>query len=112
MRILRLTRHPAERAQLLQLRRIYGENTEVVDVSETVSGVDRIKELIEEHKADVLEAVLPLPILAQCVDSRNGVNIPVIRASMSREQGADGSVVFRFSHYERVVKVTIETERL
>lgn len=111
MRVLRLTRHTASPEQLTELARIYGD-IEVAEVSETVPDAARVKELVAEHCVDVLEAVLPLPLLAQCVDPRNGVGIPVIRAAMSRALDDSGNATFTFSHYEKVNRVVVETERL
>lgn len=111
-KILRLTRHTASEAQKLELNRIYGE-VEIVEVSETVTGAARVKELIEENAADVFEAVLPPQILAEVLNPRSGIVVPVIRAAMIRELAADGvTVTFTFSHYERIVKVEVITEKL
>lgn len=112
MRILRLTRHAVSSEQLAELARIYGTDVEVVEVSESVPSVERIKELIAENSADVLEAVLPLPLVAQSVDPRNGVGVPVIRAAMNRVMDDSGNATFTFSYYEVVKKVVVETERL
>jgi len=111
MRILRLTRHTADDLQLAELDRIYPD-CDIVEVSETVPSVERVKELIAEHSAEVLEAVLPLPLLALCVDPRNGVGIPVIRAAMNREIDVASNAIFTFSHYEMIVKVVVDTQRL
>lgn len=112
MRILRLTRHSATTEQLAELLRIFGSDVDIVEHDETVSGAPRVSELVRETAADVLEAVLPLPILAEVVGPR-GVGIPVIRAVTRREIGEDGTkAIFVFAHYERVLKVEIVTERL
>lgn len=111
-KILRLTRHPASEEQLVELKRIFGSDLEIVDISETVSGAARVRELVEENGATVLEAVFPLPILAEVINPRTGVTIPVIRAVMDRELKEDGTAVFNFSHYERILKIEVQTERL
>lgn len=111
-KILRLTRHAASEAQKLELNRIYGE-VEILEVSETVTGAARVKELVEEAAADVLEAVLPLPMLAEVLNPRAGIAVPIIRSVMNRELVADGvTATFTFSHFERLVKVEVITERL
>lgn len=110
-KILRLTRHAAEPVQIAELRRIYGADSEIVEISETVPNVDRIRELVVEHGATVLEAVLPLPLMADAVGPR-GVKIPVIRAITKRVLAPDGSATFPFQHYEKVLKVEVVTERL
>ncbi len=111
-KIIRLTRHPASEEQLVELRRIFGSESEIVEISETVPGSARVRELVEEHSASVLEAVLPLPILAEVINPRTGVTIPVIRAVMNRELKEDSNAVFTFSHYEKVLKIEVQTERL
>jgi hypothetical protein len=113
MRVVRLTRHVASEEQLRELRRIYGEDVEVVEVSETVPNVGRVKEIVIEHGADVLEAVLPLPVIAEAVNPHSGIGIPVIRAKMTRILDESGSnATFTLSHYEQVERVVVETKRL
>ncbi len=112
MKILRLTRHPAEERQLSELHRLFGEDVEVVEVAETVPDVERVKAIVVEYGADVLEAVLPITLMAKCVDSRDGLGVPVIRAITVRHLEPDGSARFEFSHYERILKVEVVTERL
>lgn len=111
-RILRLTRHEAKGRQLSELGRIFGDDCEIIMVPERVSGADRVAELVKEHQATVLEAVLPLPILAEVINPRTGVGVPVIRAFMQGELTIDGAATFCFSHYERVLKVEVQVERL
>ncbi len=110
--ILRLTRHPASEEQLAELKRIFGSDSKIVEISETVSGSARVRELVEENGATVLEAVLPLPILAEVINPRTGVTVPVVRAVMDRELQEDGTAIFKFSHYERILKIEVQTERL
>lgn len=119
MKVLRLTRHPMDDRQKAELQRVCGlllgcepAQVEAVEIAETVPDVERVKAIIAEHGAHVLEAVLPLPLMAQCVDTRNGVGIPVLRAITIRKLESDGTATFDFSHYERIVKVEVVTERL
>jgi len=112
MKVLRLTRHPAEEVQKAELRRIFGADCVIVDHSETVPGVERVRELVREYQADVLEAVLPLPIMAEVVNPRTGVGVPVVRAITKRVISEDGEVSFPFQHYEKVLKVEVLTEQL
>ncbi|MBW6441490.1 hypothetical protein K0B04_01095 [Patescibacteria group bacterium] len=58
----------------------------------------------------MLEAVLPLPILSEVINSQKVS--PVIRAVMDRELKEDGTATFSFSHYEKVKKVEVQTVRL
>lgn len=112
MKILRITRHPADAAQIAALREIYGEDVAITDVAESV-GVARVLELAAEHAADVLDVVLPVNLLAELLGPR-GTTLPVIRAVMNRVPvSADGrEVEFVFDHYERITRVVVETEVL
>lgn len=113
MRVLRLTRHPAEVAQLEALKKAFGDDVEVVEHSETVSDATRVFELFVLYRPDVLEAVLPLAILSEVLNPRNGITIPVIRAVMNRQLGNDGTTAtFTFQRYERLVKIEVVTEPL
>ena len=116
MKILRLTRHTATPEQISELARIYGRPespVEIVEVSETVPDAGRVKELVREHRAVVLEAVLPMSILADLTNHKSGIEIPIIRAITKRELREDGTKTeFIFSHYEKVIRVEVLTERL
>ena len=113
MKVLRLTRHPADDAQLSELRRLFGTDVEVVDVSEPAATVQRIWEIIEANRPDVLDVVLPLELLVECFDAKVMGDIPVIRAKMIRTEQAEGRRAdFTFSHYERVVEIRYVTQRL
>lgn len=113
MRVLRLTRHPAGEKQEAELRRIFGADCVIIDHSETVPGVERVHKLVKEYQADVLEAVLPLPLMAQTINPHTGVGVPVIRAITKRVISEDdGSTSFPFQHYEKVLRVEVQTERL
>lgn len=111
MKILRLTRHAIVLEQLSELQRIYGSDAEIVEVSETVPNAARVVELITEHSANVVEAVLPLPLMADLLKVIG--NAPVIRAITRREFDAAGQKsTFVFNHYERIVRIEVVTERL
>jgi len=116
-KIVRLTRHEASEEQSAELRRIFGEGTEIKMVSETLprsprEAVSRFDELAAE--ADIVEVVLPPNILEAVLKfstfCRRGGQ--VVRAVMERELQEGGSATFTFSHYERIVEVKIVTERL
>ncbi|HXF44076.1 MAG TPA: hypothetical protein VNK70_01275 [Candidatus Paceibacterota bacterium] len=111
MLVLRLTRHPATPEQVAALQRIYGSDVEIREHSETVPNAARVKELVAEYGADVLEAVLPLQMVAEVL--REVPDVPLIRAITNRVFDETGQkAAFVFSHYERVTKVEVVTERL
>ena len=109
-RVLRITRHQASPEQLAELRRIYGSDTEVVEVSETVT-FERVKQLVVEYQPLVIEAVLPMSLTADLL-GKNGISLPLIRAIMERQLDEKGGATFIFKNYVRVVKVEIVTEEL
>lgn len=116
MNVLRITRHEAETSQIEELNRIFSD-VEIEEVSETLPNntrefVARFDELAAE--ADVVEAVLPPNLLEAALKfsdfaKREG---QIVRAVMNRVVDDDGNATFEFSHYERVVKVEVVTERL
>lgn len=111
-RILRLTRHAASEIQLCELRRIFGDDCEVIDVRKKNIRANLVRELVDKYQATILEVVLPLSILSEVINPQTGVSVPVIRAVMKRELPAKGPAIFTFLRYEKVVTVEIRTEPL
>ena len=111
MKILRLTRHPMVPEQKTELARIFGD-TEIVEVDERVPDVERVKQLVADHGADVLDAILPLKLIADLTHPKSGFSTPVIRAVTRREELAGAEPLFHFSHYEKYIRVEIVVERL
>lgn len=118
-KVLWLSRHTMTEAQVLDLKRIYGE-IEVVQHSENVANGKEVLNLISTINPDVVAVVLPPSILGEVV---NSTKLPVIRAIANRvETGkeilnpATGKMEkeFMFQHvaWERIVKIEIVTERL
>ena len=106
-----LSRHQATEPQLAELRHLFGDDVSLTLVSETVPGAARVKELVAEHGATILVAVLPMPLVAELL-GKGGLEVPFVRAAMERELQGDGSAIFYFSHFEKVVKVEFVVERL
>jgi hypothetical protein len=108
MNILRLTRHEPTAEQIKELHRIFG-TCNVITVSETVPNAERVADLVEKYKADVLEVVLPPSLLANVL---RVIKIPVIKAVMNRILKDNGGAEFVFSHYERIREIVVVTEAL
>lgn len=115
-KIVRLTRHQAEDRQLSELRRIFGEEVEVVDINESMptdrSFTTRFDELASG--AIAVEAVLPLNLMEVALKFSNfckegGI---IVRSVMNRTVDDEGQAHFTFDHYEVVKKVEVVTERL
>lgn len=115
MKVFRITRHAPTEAQVRDLRVAFGDDAEIVTVSEIVQNAARVSELAREHGAGAVEVVLPLAILAEVVGRGiwvRGTHIPVIRAPMNRALTETGDAVFSFDHYEVVEKVEVVTPPL
>jgi len=109
-KILRITRHPVGEEQIAELKRIYGSDLEIVEVAEQVDAA-KVKQLIEEYVPDVLEATLPMSMVAELTGPK-GISIPLIRAKMRREEQEGDPTIFHFEHYLLVKKVEVVTEVL
>ena len=117
MKVVRLTQHELQPKQDAELKRIFGEDVEIVQFDESLptdsrKAVSRFDEITAD--ADVAEAVLSVNLIEAMLKysefSRRGGQI--IRSVMDRTQNAEGKVSFNFAHYEKVVKVETITERL
>ena len=116
MKLTRLTRHAATEPQLEAARQLWGTDLSVQQVDESLpndsrAAVARFDEIAAD--SDIVEAVLPLNLVEAILKfsgfaKRGGL---LVRSVMNRS-GEGEAVVFQFSHFERVLKVSIETERL
>ncbi|HIQ02578.1 MAG TPA: hypothetical protein EYH30_10750 [Anaerolineales bacterium] len=114
--VVRITRHAPQPAQIEALRRLYGDDVQIVTVQETMPTdprdfVTRFDEIAAGAGADIVEAVLPIQLLAAALQRSEFVRRGgrVIRAVMNRTVLPNGEVRFDFDHYEEVVKVEIVT---
>jgi len=108
MKVLWLSRHSAEAAQITELERIFNESVEIIEVSQTVKSGQEVIDLMQSN--DCTEAVVVLPPNFLMEVLRGGYE--PLRAVMDRNVHEDGSATFTFSYFERVKKVEIITERL
>lgn len=132
--VLWLSRHPPLRDQVELLHAYYGP-VRIVQYSGVVKGGSEVVEIAERHGAKVVVAVLPLHLLAQALQAaaRKGITILIARMrpiNVSSEEEArrlveeapgrrnmskfaDGTVrVYEFEGYEKVKRITVETEPL
>ena len=89
-KVLRLTRHPLQEGQDQALREaasvlLGAEDIEVVQLSETVSSGEEVVALVEETGAQLLEAVLPIGLLAQVVGPLRAVSYTHLTLPTNRE---------------------------
>ena len=65
-KLLRLTRHHAGESHVAELRRIFGDDLEIVQIDRKFAGADEVKTLVEEHFPVVaVEATLPIAMIAE-----------------------------------------------
>ena len=117
MKLIRLTRHETQPTQNAEIKRIWGKDVKVTQVSESLpsdsrEAVKRFDEIAQE--ADVVEAVLSINLIEAVLkfsefSKRGGV---IIRAITNRKQIDPKTVEFIFSHYEKMIEVQTITERL
>lgn len=110
MKVLWLSRHSAEDAQVAELERIFAahDTVETVEISQSVKSGQEVIDLMASNGCDEAVVVLPPNLLAQVI--RGGYR--PLRAVMDRKVNDDGSVDFIFSHFEKVMEVKIITEKL
>jgi len=96
-----LSRHEPQEEQIRELEGVFGE-IEIVQVSKTVSGAMEVLELMQEHRADEVVAVLPLGLVAELTEK----GVHPIRAVMNRELNDKGEAIFKHNHFERVMRVS------
>ena len=102
MRVLWLSRHSPTPEQESELQKKFGRDTDIIEVSATVSSGQEVIDLMKRYKCDEVVAVLPINLVAEVV----ALGVKPIRAIMIRRLLKDG-VEFQFSHYERIEKVEI-----
>lgn len=119
MKILWLSRHKPQDAQVAALMAKFGDDIEIIERSMTLdndprAGADQIETLLDTIGADDMVGVLPIAHMAEL--TRRGIQ--PIRAVMAREPtGAvlpNGEIEYRFTFecFVRVLKVIVQTEPL
>jgi hypothetical protein len=121
MKIIRLTQHAASEEQVTELRRLFGQDIEIEQVSETLpsnpkEAVARFDEIAANAK--IVEAVLPVNLYESLTKFSNFVKDggTLMRVQGLDRQVEDGKATFVFvpgkSYYEQIVSVEIVTKRL
>ena len=125
MKVVRITRHPADVARIDALKRAFGVDTQVID-DDVPYGDDPVKTvvgLIQKHGDVVaIEVIAPIPVMAKLTSARRELgDVLILRAEFAR--GADGRAlvvskdasgrdVFGFGHYEVIERVEVVTRPL
>ena len=106
-KIVWLSRHDPQKSQIEELKKFFGA-VEIVQVSAVINNVSEIIKIMEENGAEEIVVVLPPNLISELL--RLGVK--PLRAVMERILHDDGSVEFKHSHFERIIKIEIITKRL
>jgi len=135
VRVLWVSRHKPLRAQLRELRRLFGD-IELIIHESTVPNAEHVISEAKRHNAKVIVPVLPLSIIARLVEIARKEDIVVLFAKMEAiattkrmEEAekilkeaedrrnittyADNTIrVFEFKQFEKILKVELVTEPL
>lgn len=106
-RVLWISRHAPTQPQISELQEAFGP-VDVIQESVTIGKATEVKDLMAQHGATEVVAVLPVNLLAELTR----LGIKPIRAVMERQLHADGSVDFVHLRFERVERVEIVTSPL
>lgn len=121
MRCFRLTRHEATPEQIKALCTIYHDLTPENIVTNNITLITtNIKEAVTMFDdlvgdTELVEVVLPTNLLEAVLKFSQWAKLPsssLLRSVMNRTTNTSGEVEFVFSHYERILKVEIVTEKL
>jgi len=110
------------------IKGIFGDDVRVVikDIPYGDDPVAAVKALIESYEdcdqeIVAIEAIAPFPVLIKLVGRQQDLGVTFIRAQYERDEigrivvtGKDekGRDLFKFSHYEELVRIELETRRL
>ena len=112
-RILWLSRHQPDEAQLGALRGKFGAVVMVV-YGESVESAEEVLGLFHYHQCQEMVVVLPVDLLVDLVAAlkERQVSVRPIRAVMRRIIMEKGDVASEFSHFERIVDLQMIKEQL
>lgn len=100
---------------MTEFRALYGDAL-IIEHSESLpadprEAIQRFDEIVAH--VDVVEVVLPIALLDAIQRSNYWKSgRPVIRSVMNRTVDENGVTTFTFSHYEKINRIVVETERL
>jgi hypothetical protein len=107
-KILWISRHPPNKAQMAELKRIYNGEVQMVQVSATITSAQDVIDMKREHNADEVIANLPLHFYQKL--THRGIN--PIRSATREETYTDGEgggtkITRTHDHFERIVSVEV-----
>ena len=117
-KVLWISRHCMTKEHIDDLKRITGEEIDIIPWKETLYSLIEIKPLIEE--ADLIAAVLPLDLLAELLKISDGKMVlqsVSARIPSGKLRTVAGGIVepefeFRHKYWEQIMKIDVKVERL
>ena len=110
MKVLRISRHEPTPEQLAELKRLYGDDVVIHHVSTVINNEEHLRELVRMFEPNVIEAVLPLWLLALLLNNV-AEGRPVVRPIFHRVSSG-GVAESKFTHYMQIVKLDVVTRKL
>ena len=123
--VLRLTRHAMGENQVAVLRHYFGEDVNIVtrDIEYGSDPLATIRAAIDTAGPNVvaLDLVAPMPVVAKVLKPLQDDGITVIQACFLNGpdgrrvvlgKDENGRPIFEFTHYDKVLRVVIETSML
>ncbi len=107
IRILWISRHPIQAAQLDELRDRFGVDVEIVQIRATFRNLDEIVAAAEREHADEIVAILPLKLLAALCTTRWKPIRPVMKPL--NDTGKGDATEFEHLRFERVDSIQLVT---
>lgn len=123
-KVLRITRHPADAAREAFLRKVFGDDVQIVteDLPYGEDPVAAVAERIRQLEDVVaVEAIAPFPLLMKLVDGGRRLGVPLIRSEFARDgsgravvvgKDANGRDLLAFDRYVELVRISFETREL
>ena len=110
MRILWMSRHNPLPSQIAELKRLFGEETEVVKDPQPFSSAEDIAERFRTRRYDDIVVVAPLSVLSRLCEL--GIRplwaeMEVVKDPVKAEVSAGGRL-YRFVRFRRVLGIKIE----
>ena len=112
-KVLWFSRHKMSEEQLSDLRRIYGSNLVLNQISTTINSAYEIKAEIDSN--DVIAIVAPINLQQQFLKLAG--DKPVIMATSERivikqDDGSEDNVIFKFKNWQRILRLEMVLETL
>ena len=105
VKVLWLSRHEPDDRQVYELRRLFGDEVEVVQSNPKVRSGREVVKLMKESGCHEVIAVLPVYLLQQICEA----GVKPIKSTMDRRLNKFGKAEFIFKYFERIEEVRIIT---